>query len=50
LKSRGKVQKFILPAQQAYSNIIHENRRASGPLRLPKIELKKRDEPEFDLS
>ena len=50
LKSRVKVQKFLQPAQQAYSNMIHENRRGSGPLRLPKIEPKKRDEPEFEMS
>jgi hypothetical protein len=50
LKSRVKVQKLLLPAQQAYSNIIHKNRRASGPLRLPKIEPKNREEPEFGLS
>lgn len=50
LKSRVKIQKFLQPAQQAYSNIIHENRRASGPLMLPKIQSKKREESEYDLS
>jgi hypothetical protein len=50
LKSRVKVQKFLLPAQQAYSNIITEKRRASGTLSLPKIEPKNREDPEFGLS